>query len=145
MLYDDYLCLVESGKQQVKQVSESGFVQCIAPLPFSRDRRIKMKKSNQGNRFGDGNLVIVDSWYSLTRPRLLSKEYFTTFRRRSRDLTRMQLSSFSLREAGLHRNTGSSLMSLKTTLESGQHNSIIWVKAVIAGICCSEWSKEVSF
>ena len=59
MLYDDYLCLVESGKQQIKEVgrksnrktwkrqllSESGFVLHIAPPSLSRDRRIKMKKS----------------------------------------------------------------------------------------------------
>ena len=59
MLYDDYLCLVESGKQQIKEVgrksnrktwkrqllSESGFVLRIAPPSLSRDRRIKMKKS----------------------------------------------------------------------------------------------------
>ena len=60
MLHDDYLCLVESGKQQIKEVrrklkrktwkqrqllSESGFVLRIAPPSLSRDRRIKMKKS----------------------------------------------------------------------------------------------------
>ena len=60
MLHDDYLCLVESGKQQIKEVrrkfnrktwkqgqllSESGFILRIAPPPLSRDRRIKMKKS----------------------------------------------------------------------------------------------------
>ena len=62
MLHDDYLCLVESGKQQIKEVrrkfkrktwkqrqllSESGFVLRIAPPSLSRDRRIKMKKINQ--------------------------------------------------------------------------------------------------
>ena len=61
MLHDDYLCLVESGKQQIKEVrrkfkrktwkqrqllSESGFVLRIAPPSLSRDRRIKMKKSS---------------------------------------------------------------------------------------------------
>ena len=60
MLHDDYLYLVESGKQQIKKVrrklnrktwkqgqllSESGFVPRIAPPPLSRDRMIKMKKS----------------------------------------------------------------------------------------------------
>ena len=60
MLHDDYLCLVESGKQQMKKVtrkfkwktwkqrqllSESGFVLRTAPPSLSRDRRIKMKKS----------------------------------------------------------------------------------------------------
>ena len=59
MLNDDYLCLVESGKQQIKVrrkfngkawqqrqlLSESGFVLGIAPPPLYRDRRIKMKKS----------------------------------------------------------------------------------------------------
>ena len=60
MLHDDYLCLVESGKQQSKKVrrkfkrktwkqrqllSESGFVLRIGPPSLSRDRRIKMKKS----------------------------------------------------------------------------------------------------
>ena len=59
MLHDDYLCLVESGKQQKKSeanfnrktrmqmhvLSESGFVVSIALPPLSRDRRIKMKKS----------------------------------------------------------------------------------------------------
>ena len=64
MLYDDILCLVESGRQQIKEVrrkvnrktwkqrqllSKSGFVLRIAPPPLSRDslRRflgIKMKK-----------------------------------------------------------------------------------------------------
>ena len=54
MLHDDYLCLVESGKQQIKEVrrkfnlktwkqrqllSESGFVLRIASPPLSRDRR----------------------------------------------------------------------------------------------------------
>ena len=66
MLHDDYLCLVESGKQQIKEVRkfnrktwkqrqllcESGFVVRIAPPPLSRDRRIKMKKSiNQPVKF----------------------------------------------------------------------------------------------
>ena len=60
MLHDDYLCLVEPGKQQIKEVrrkfnrktwqqrqlqSKSGFVQRIALLTLSRDRRIKIKKS----------------------------------------------------------------------------------------------------
>ena len=60
MLHDDYLSLVESGKQQIKEIrrkfkrktwkqrqrlSESGFVLRIAPPSLSRDRRIKMKKS----------------------------------------------------------------------------------------------------
>ena len=60
MLHDDYLCLVESGKQQIKTVrrkfnlktwkqrqllSESGFVLRIVPPSLSRDGRIKMKKS----------------------------------------------------------------------------------------------------
>ena len=64
MLHDDYLCLVESGKQQIKEVrrklnrktwkpwqllSESGFVLRTAPPPLSSDRGIKMKKSNQSN------------------------------------------------------------------------------------------------
>ena len=52
MLHDDYLCLVESGKQQIKEVrrkfnrktwkqrqliSKSGFVLSIAPSLLSRD------------------------------------------------------------------------------------------------------------
>ena len=62
MLHDDYLCLVEFGKQQIKEdrrkfnrktwkqrqfLSEPGFVLRIAPPPVSRDRtrRVKMKKS----------------------------------------------------------------------------------------------------
>ena len=60
MLHDNYLCLVESNKQQIKEVgskiqvetrtqrqllSESGFVLRIAPPSLSRDRRIKLKKS----------------------------------------------------------------------------------------------------
>ena len=60
MLHDDYLCLVESGKQQIQEVrrkfngktwkqgqllSESGFVLRIVPLPLPHDKRIKMKKS----------------------------------------------------------------------------------------------------
>ena len=60
ILHDDYLCLVESGKQQITEVrrkfkrktwkqrkllSESGFVLRITPPLLSRDRRIKMKKS----------------------------------------------------------------------------------------------------
>ena len=59
MLRDDYLCLVESGKQQIKEVrrkfnrktrkqrqlpSDPGFVLCIVPPLLSRDRRINMKK-----------------------------------------------------------------------------------------------------
>ena len=67
MLHDDYLCLVESGKQQIKKVrrkfkrktwkqrqllSESGFVLRIAPPSLSRDRRIKMKK-NQSDHVAD--------------------------------------------------------------------------------------------
>ena len=66
MLHDDYLCLVESGKQQIEEVrkkfkrktwkqrqllSESGFVLRIAPQSLSRDRRIKMKKSNHNKDF----------------------------------------------------------------------------------------------
>ena len=72
MLHDDYLCLVESGKQQIKEVrgkfkpktrkqgqllSESGFVLRIAPQPLSRDRRIKMKKSV--NLFGEALRIRV--------------------------------------------------------------------------------------
>ena len=60
LLHDDYLCLVESGKQQIKEVrrkfnrktskqrqllSVSGFVLRIGYPQLSRDRRIKMKKS----------------------------------------------------------------------------------------------------
>ena len=60
MFHDDYLCLVEFGKQQTTKVkrkfnrktwtqrqllSKSGFVLRIAPPPLSRDRKIKMKKS----------------------------------------------------------------------------------------------------
>ena len=60
MFHDDYLCLVEYGKQQIQEVrrkfyrktwkqrqlqSESGFVLRIAPSPLSRDRRVAMKKS----------------------------------------------------------------------------------------------------
>ena len=55
MLHNNYLCLVESNKQQIEEVTskfkrktrkqrqllnESGFVLCIAPLSLSRDRRI---------------------------------------------------------------------------------------------------------
>ena len=58
MLHDDYLYLMESGKQQIKEVGrkfnrktwkqrqlpiESGFVLRIAPQPLCHDR--KMKKS----------------------------------------------------------------------------------------------------
>ena len=65
MLHDDYVCLVESGKQQIKEVrgkfnrktwkhkqllSESGFVLRIAPPLRSCVRKIKMKKSNQTKR-----------------------------------------------------------------------------------------------
>ena len=58
-LHNDYICLVESGKQQIKEIrenstgkqrqllSESGFVLRIAPPSLSRDRRIKMKKINK--------------------------------------------------------------------------------------------------
>ena len=61
MLRDDYLCLVESGKQQIKEVrskfkAENSETKAtpkrvwirpkhIAPPPLSRDRRKKMKKS----------------------------------------------------------------------------------------------------
>ena len=60
MLHDDYLCLEEFNKQQIKEaeakfnrktrkqrqlLSESGFVLSIAPPPLSRDKRMKMKKS----------------------------------------------------------------------------------------------------
>ena len=60
MLHDDYLYLVESGKQQIQEVrrkfnwktwkqmqlpSKSRFVLRVASLLLSRDRRIKMKKS----------------------------------------------------------------------------------------------------
>ena len=64
MLHVDYLCLVESGKQQLlKEVRRkfnrktwkqgqllrgSAFVLRIAPPPLSCDRRIKMKKSILG-------------------------------------------------------------------------------------------------
>ena len=62
MLHDDYLCLVESGKQQMKEVtrkfkrktwkqrqllSEPGFVLRTAPPSLSRDRRIKNEEINQ--------------------------------------------------------------------------------------------------
>ena len=60
MLHDDYFCLVESGKQQIKEAKsiiqtetsetkqllrKSGLALRIAPPSLSRDRRIKMKKS----------------------------------------------------------------------------------------------------
>ena len=61
----NYLCLVESSKQQTKEVgskkileensekrqllSDSGFVLYIAPPSLSRDRRIKMKKSSSSS------------------------------------------------------------------------------------------------
>ena len=59
MLHDNYLCLVESKKQQIEieakfkrktrkprqLLSESGIFLCIAPPSLSRDRRIKMKKN----------------------------------------------------------------------------------------------------
>ena len=61
MLHDNYLCSVESDKQQIEEVrseklnrktrkqrqllSESGFVRRIAPQSLSHDRRIKMKES----------------------------------------------------------------------------------------------------
>ena len=59
MLYDDYLCLVESGKQHIKKVKRKfnrntwkqrqlfkrvWIWPCIAPPSLSRDRT-KMKKS----------------------------------------------------------------------------------------------------
>ena len=60
MLHDDYFCLMESGKQQIKEVRSK--VQAknldtkatsklvwnvvrIAPPPLSRDMKIKIKKS----------------------------------------------------------------------------------------------------
>ena len=62
MLHDNYLCLVESNKQQIEEVrkakfkrktwkqgqllSESEFVLCLAPPSLSREK-IKMKKLNQ--------------------------------------------------------------------------------------------------
>ena len=60
MLHNDYFCLVESGKQQIKEAKsiiqtetsetkqllrKSGLALTIAPPSLSRDRRIKMKKS----------------------------------------------------------------------------------------------------
>ena len=72
MLHDDYLCLVESGKQQIKEVrkkfkrktwkqrqllSESGFVLRIAPPSLSRDRRIKMKKKSKSIKNEKLNLI----------------------------------------------------------------------------------------
>ena len=64
MLHDDYLCLVESGKQQIKEVgrkfnrktwkqrqllSESGFVLRIAPPPLFYDRRIAFETTQTGH------------------------------------------------------------------------------------------------
>ena len=60
MLQVDFLSVVESEKQQIKEVksqpltkklgnksiNESGFVLSISPPTLSRDRRIKMKKSD---------------------------------------------------------------------------------------------------
>jgi len=60
-LYDDFLCLVASNKQQIQwqEVKETtgklengqllsgcGFVQNIAPPSLSRARRIKMEQTN---------------------------------------------------------------------------------------------------
>ena len=57
MLHDDYLCFVESGKQQrshkkiqaenleTKATAKRVWISALPSL--SRDRRIKMKKSNQ--------------------------------------------------------------------------------------------------
>jgi len=55
-LYNDYLCLVASNKQQKKEttiklgngqlLSGCGFVQNISPPSLSRDRRIKMEQTN---------------------------------------------------------------------------------------------------
>ena len=84
MLHDDYLCLVESGKQQTKEVrrkfkrktwkqrqllSESGFVLRIAPPSLSRDRRIKMKKSikkikkhNLPENYSKSTKIAITQW-----------------------------------------------------------------------------------
>ena len=66
MLHDDYLCLVESGKQQIKEVrrnfnrktwkqrqllSESGFVLRIAPPPLSRDSTTGEEINQKINQF----------------------------------------------------------------------------------------------
>ena len=72
---DDYLCLVESGKQRIKEVgrkfnritwkllSESAFVLRIAPPPLSRGRRIKMKKSISGIQHISTPVILL-TWYS---------------------------------------------------------------------------------
>ena len=52
MLHDDYLCLVESGKQQIEEVRrkfnrktwKQRQLLRIEPPALSRDKRIKMKK-----------------------------------------------------------------------------------------------------
>ena len=77
MLHDDYLCLVESGELQIKEVRkifnrktwkqrqlliESGFDLRIAPTPLSRDRKIKMKKSI--NQSIDTTMQKLDDIYS---------------------------------------------------------------------------------
>jgi len=61
-LYDDYLCLLASNKQQIQwsEVKETtgklgngqplsgcGFIQNIAPPSLFRDRRIKMKQTKK--------------------------------------------------------------------------------------------------
>jgi len=58
-LYDDYLCLVASNKQQIQEttgkvgngqlLSECGFVQIIVPPSLSRDRRIRMEQNKTKN------------------------------------------------------------------------------------------------
>jgi len=69
-LYDDYLCLVASNKQQInwkeikettgklrneQLLSESGFVQNITPQSLSRDRRIKMEQKTNKQSVTDGS------------------------------------------------------------------------------------------
>ena len=80
MLHDDYLCLVESGKQQIKEVrrkfnrktwkqgqllSESWFVLRRASPRLSRDRRIKMKKSNR----------LIDLWFGANLEVLIAQQF----------------------------------------------------------------------
>ena len=94
MLHDNYLCLVKSGKQQIKEVkrkfnrktwkqrqllSESGFVLRIALPPVSRDRRIKMKKSINHIRqaYVQGSYkLFVDVWFNHIS---LNRLYYTVW------------------------------------------------------------------
>ena len=72
ILPDNYLCLVESNKQQIKEIrskrqllSESGFVLRLVPPSLSTDRRIRNHRNSSASLTTNTRTCVVKFFASL--------------------------------------------------------------------------------